>query len=102
MLKKTVDSIRKTELEASKLVEDAAVQVSEKRKMAHVQAKKNQEEAIAEAHVQANQALLEAKAKGELMLQAAQQEAVNEANALRESIAKKEAKAIRLVIEHLI
>lgn len=102
MLKKTVDSIRKTELEASKLVEDAAVQVVEKRKMAHVQAKKNQEEAIAEAHVQANQALLEAKAKGELMLQAAQQEAVNEANALRESIAKKEAKAIRLVIEHLI
>ena len=102
MMKKTVDSIRKTEKEAQKIVEDATLQVAQKREEAYAQAKKNQDEAVAKAKAQAEQAMVDAKAKGEAILELAQKDAVNEANALRAKAVKSEVAAIKLVIEHLV
>ncbi len=102
MMKKTVDSIRKTELEAIKIVEDARLQVDEKRKAAQALAKQSQADAIAKAQAQAAQDLAEAQKKGNEILASAQKEAVDAANVLRANVAKKEAAAIKLVMEHLI
>lgn len=102
MMKQTVDSIRKTELEAKRMVEDAAQQVAEKREAAYAETKKNQEAAIAKAKSQAIQVMTAAKAKGDAIVEASQKEAVKEANALRAKAAQNEAAAIKLVIEHLV
>lgn len=102
MIKETVDSIRKTEEKAQRMVEEAADEAARRKEKARAEVKAFQEDAVAQAKIQKEAAMAQAKSRGDEILQNAWKQAAREADALRADAAKKEADAIDLVIRELI
>lgn len=102
MVEETIQTIKETEKEAEALVKAAEDKCAGILEHASEEAKRLKETTIADAQTKAKEAMGAAREAGKATTEEALAKVEKEIAALKEEAGKKEAQAIKAVIEHLV